>query len=800
VSDNPPKERQRLRPPFSQNANRSVLSRIVMTRPPTPSAVQAPAVLSPPAAQPTRRGPLLPLAFGLTLFLSAGLLFLIQPMLAKMLLPLLGGTPAVWNTCMLFFQALLLAGYAYAHVAPRWLGLRSHMGLHAVLLLLPLLMLPIAVSTWIPPAEGNPAPWLLGLLLVTAGLPFFVLSTTSPLLQRWFAQSGHSAGNDPYFLYGASNVGSMAALLCYPLLVEPEFTLAHQAWLWRLGYLLLAVFTFGCAFLVWVSPARREALPAPPTEGEAADGTFSWGWRLYWAALAFVPSSVMLGVTTHITTDIAPVPLFWVVPLAIYLFTLILAFTRVHPILRIGCFALLPVVILVLTIVVVFRPPLEVAEAVQLHLAALFLVCMVCHGELARTRPPARHLTGYYLWMSLGGMLGGLFNALLAPLLFDRVLEYPLMVVAALFLVPRLRKGKVGTPQFAQPTPLTTAPAPAREARSGRQRKRPQREPVPATPARPSPLARLGGPTALLLPAFGFVVGIIMLGMQLAPGDQQVLFQERNFFGVVRILYDRRTDTNQMYYGTTLHGVQSRERDQAREPLLYFSRTGPIGQVFTAFSGPRARKRVALVGLGTGTLACYAEPGQHWIYYEIDPTIERVAWEPRYFSYLSDARRRGVHIKGQLGDARLHLERSQERYGLIVLDAFSSDAIPIHLLTREALQVYLDHLEEDGILAFHLSSRYLRLPPVLAALARDAGLAGLIQDDTETDAPWKAASIWIVLARSRAHLGKLVGDNRWQPLSEVTPVPAWTDDYSNVLSVLMWGDRMFNRLQEGGKR
>jgi hypothetical protein len=697
---------------------------------------------------------LLPLAFGLTLFVSAGLLFLVQPMVARMVLPLLGGTPGVWNTCMVFFQALLLAGYAYAHAGPRWLGEGRHALVHAGLVVLALVVLPIGVAGWVPPAEGTPIFWLLGLLLVTVGMPVFVLAASTPLLQRWFARLGHPTRKDPYFLYAASNLGSMLAVLGYPLLVEPGLSLAGQARWWQIGFVLLAALTAGCALLTWGRrEQRRSGSATKRAKEENAKPALAWSWGLYWMALALVPSSVMLGVTTHITTDVGSVPLFWVLPLALYLFSLILVFSRVPVWLAALCFWLLPVMVLVLVWLQATAAVLEVRDAVLVHLLALFLVCMVCHGEMARTRPRAEHLTSYYLWIALGGVLGGLLNGLVAPLLLDRVVEYPLVLVAAFFLVPRFRSSNDRTAAFADAVAAGKPP-----------------------------------PLALLLPSFGLIAGVLLVYLEFTPAGQQVLYQQRNFFGVIRVRYEQETDTNQLFYGTALHGSQFRDPRRRRDPLVYFSREGPVGQVFQAFSGPRAKQHVALIGLGTGTLASYAEPGQDWTYYEINPAVEEIAWDQRYFTFLSDAVARGAHVTGRLGDGRLQMDRSTDRYDLIVLDAFSSDAVPVHLLTREALEVYLGHLTEDGILAFHVSSRFCRLLPVVAALARDAGLAGLSQDDQHLDPPRRLPSTWVLLARRPEHFGKLHKGDSWQPLSQVPSLSVWTDDHSNLLSVLLWSE------------
>lgn len=665
--------------------------------------------------------------FTLTLGLSAFLLFLVQPMVARMVLPLLGGTPTVWNTCIVFFQAVLLAGYLYAHVMPRCLG-RWQALVHVALLAAPLLLLPISVAGRAPAPEANPALWLLGMLVIVAGPPFFFLSTGAPLLQRWFASSGHHAAGDPYFLYAASNFGSMAALLSYPVLVEPNLTLAQQARWWTAGYGLLVALTAGCALSL---PRGAWVAGAPEATAGAVPG---WGRRLRWVALALVPSSVMLGVTTHLTTDIAPIPLLWVLPLAIYLLTFILAFSRLPPLLHTAVFVGLPIVVVLLLLVAILGVALALGEALQLHLAALFLVCMVCHGELARGRPAPRYLTEFYLCMSLGGVLGGIGNALIAPIVFDRVVEYPLMIVVAFFI----------------------APAPRASWR------------------------------ALVMPAFGLLTGGLLLWLAYAPSPRPVLYRERNFIGNLMVRHDPRFNTNQLAYGTTVHGEQCLDPGRRSEPLAYFHRSGPVGQFFAAWREPGQARRIGVIGLGAGTLTCYAEPGDAWTYYDLDPAVVRVASDPRFFTYLHDCRQRGTRVDMVLGDARLQMTQETNRFDLIVLDAFTSDAIPTHLMTREALRLYFDLLEDDGVLAYNISSRYLRLGPVLAGLAADGGLFGLIQSDEQADPPWRAASEWVLLARRRAALGKLADDSRWRPISSEGTAPVWADDYSHVWGALVW--------------
>src|ERR671933_652873 len=425
--------------------------------------------------------------FSLTIFLSAGLLFLIEPMFAKFVLPSFGGTPAVWTGSMMFFQAALLSSYLYVHATAAKLGARKQAVVHLVVMLLPLLVLPVAVPAqeWAPPAQSNPILWLLGLLLVSVGLPFFAVAATNPLIQMWLSETDHPASKDPYFLYVASNLGSVIGLLAYPLLVEPSLRLVNQGAMWSIGYVVLVVLVFASAVVLWrSSPAPSHTPPdssstleeAPPPPAPAGAGAPAPGGvagdregdllvaplrggltlmrRLRWIALAFVPSSLMLGVTAFITTDITPVPLLWVIPLSLYLFSFVIVFApavRLPELIHRGMVAALPVAIalVVVTMLTEMRNPYWLL--ILIHLLGFFVVAMVMHGELARDRPPARHLTEFYLWVAVGGMLGGVFNALIAPVVFNSVVEYPLAIILAGLLMPGAMLATLLRPQQQQP-------------------------------------------------------------------------------------------------------------------------------------------------------------------------------------------------------------------------------------------------------------------------------------------------------------------------------------------------------------
>jgi len=736
--------------------------------------------------------------FSATLFLSAALLFLVQPMFAKFVLPLYGSTPAVWTTTLLFFQAVLLLGYAYAHAATSRLGVRRQAALHLGLLLVPLVVLPLAVPSGFGPDAGGATPVLslLGLLAVSVGLPFFVVSATAPLLQRWLADTGHRSAGDPYFLYRASNLGSIVGLLGYPLLMEPRIGLMLQGRAWALGYLVLVPLVAACAVALWRSRrpaagatnARRPEAADEPSRAEA-EMPPTRPRRARWVGLAFVPSSLLLGVTSYLTTDVAPVPLLWAVPLSLYLLSFITAFSPGARSARLQRWMVLilpwALIGLVLLILLELQSPLWLVGAA--HLVGFLVVAMVGHGELARDRPAARHLTGFYLWVSLGGVLGGLFNAVVAPAVFNSLPEYGLAVVLAAFLRPRGASGKPGplTRWFDLGLPLLLAVllgmlllalrvAPPDLQSAGRSMVYGVAAGVLIN------FARRPARMALGLGAFLVAGGIA------ATSGERTLERDRSFFGIYAVRESR--GEHSLVSGTTLHGVQALTPARRSEPLSYYGRAGPIGQALAAL--PRrgsSTARTAVIGLGTGTMACHGRPGQRFTFYEIDSTVERIARDPRYFTFLRDC---PPDKEVVLGDARLSLRgAAPASHDLIVADAFSSDAIPVHLLTREALDLYLSKLAPNGVLAVHVSNRYLDLDPVLATLAAGRGLTCLVGEQGASSAdPARGLtpSKWVVMARRPEHLGRLPADRRWRPCRREPGNPIWTDDYSNVVSLFRW--------------
>lgn len=734
------------------------------------TAAQAPALTS-------RSGSWTLALYGTAIFLAAALVFAVQPMVAKMLLPHFGGTPAVWLVSLVFFQCALLCGYAFAHFSLRVLGVRRQSFLQLGLLLLPLLALPFAVSADAGPGE-NPHLGLLWALLAVAGLPFFVVTTASPILQRWFSACGDTESRDPYFLYAAGNAGSLLGLLAYPIVVEPLLTLSEQARLWTAGYAVFVALAALCTLRLLATPTAPLSVAAETREASPPLGLRT---SLRWIGMAALPSGLMIATTSYLSTDIAAVPLLWVIPLALYLLSFVVAFARSSP-LSLTAISWATVVTSLLVIASMLSiVQLPIWAVVGIHGANLFFVALLVHRRLAIERPPADRLTQFYLLLSLGGVCGGAFSALLAPAIFSTIAEYPIVIVLALLLRPGSFRPRPGTgflrrngdlllPFVLLAAILGSAKAIPTDGRAGRVL-----------------LAALllSGVAALALFAsrpvrFALGVGALLLIVALPPTS---LYSERTFFGILRV--EEQGERHVLVSGTTVHGAQNFAPGRRSEPVSYYVREGPLGQLFDALGG-RARS-VAVIGLGAGGTSVYGRPGDDWTFYEIDEAVARIAENPHYFTYLRDAK---ADIRVVIGDGRLKLAEAPDgSYDLFVLDAFSSDSVPVHLLTREAVELYLRKLSPGGVMAFHISNRYLDLRPVISGNARSLGLPGLSQSYVVTRAAARdgaASSIWVLVARDMAALGKLAKDPRWKPLATGPGQPVWTDEFSNILSVVRW--------------
>jgi hypothetical protein len=740
---------------------------------------------------------MLPL-YAAAIFVSAALLFMVQPMVARMVLPVLGGSPAVWNTAMVFFQAVLLGGYIYAHLLTRHLRPRTQLIVHAIVLLLPLLALPIALPSWTPPATRSPALWMLLVMVVSVGLPFFVVSTSGPLLQRWFSRTGHASAKDPYFLYAASNVGSLLALLGYPFVIEPVIGLRVQTVVWTAGYVAFVVFAMACGVVM----ARRAGSTPEETE-DVADSTppapVTWRRRLMWVLLAFVPSSLMLGVTQHVSTDIASAPLLWVIPLSIYLLTFVMAFsTRLAPsVTSIG--KLFPMIACAIAVAFMLHARQPGIVLILMHLMLLLLAGLLCHTRLAADRPATTHLTEFYLLVAVGGVFGGIFNALIAPMIFSGLFEYPIAIVLGAMLLPR-RAPKAGRRSLILDLVipvlvlgLTFALATVLEE------------------------WRIAGP-AVVVVRYGLPVllcyltskdplrfaltlaGLLFYAETMVGQRMRVVYSERTFFGQYRILEEFSLGRNfrrfRLTHGTTTHGIQSSNPTTALEPTSYYTRMGPLGPAMDLIQNGAGPQRAGLIGLGIGTIASYARPGDHYTFFEIDPAIIDIANDRRFFSYLRNAESRGVTIDHEIGDARLTLAKEPDgTFDFIIVDAFSSDAIPIHLLTTQAMTLYASKLAPGGVICLHISNRYLDLEPVVAAIVDDVGLSALIRADERpilNDPRAPSLSTWVVIARPDTDITPLFETNGdipgewWRFLDRRPGLRAWTDDYANIIGAYVW--------------
>jgi hypothetical protein len=708
--------------------------------------------------------------FAVALFSSAALIFTLQPLFARMVTPLLGGSPAVWNTSMVFFQAALLLGYFYAHSLQRLRSMSAQMAVHAVALLAAAFVLPLAPSTLLgTPNVQQPALWLLGVLALSVGAPYLVASATAPLLQAWYARSGRPDAHDPYFLYGASNLGSLLGLLAYPVLVEPLVGLSAQGMGWSWGYGLVACLVLASGALIVRQPVAvqksRDALVngVARATSDAPDAT--WRQRLFWMAAAAVPSSLLIGVTQHILTDIASAPFLWVPPLALYLLTFVVTFRKgagpAGPTLlslHAGAVALL---------VVLPKSPSIVFD-VCLRLAALLVAALVCHAALAAARPHPSRLTEFYNYMSLGGVIGGAATALLSPVVFDRIAEFPLALAATLLLRPAQEvewKPAADTFLLGSVAVLVAvifdwlpleAPLLGLFALA-----------VFLNRARPWLAAPLVVTSMLLVDARGV--------------SGELVLRERTFFGAYRVIAAQRPDglAHMILHGSTIHGVQWRDSARASRPLSYYAQGGAVHEAVRA-ALPAARPgHAALIGLGSGAMACVLRAQDRATFIEIDPAVAAIARDPRYFTYLDECPRR---TEVRLGDGRLEMQRFEPGSLDVVLgDAFSSDAIPVHLLTREAVQVYMRALRPEGALVLHVSNRHLAVANEAVRVAAAEGFVArhwrspTVRTDS-TNAFENPSTSAVVITRTEAAMEALGLGAHWKAAPPLTG-RAWSDDF-----------------------
>lgn len=727
--------------------------------------------------------------YTVAIFVSALLLFSVQPLFTKMVLPRLGGSPAVWSVAMVFFQSLLLGGYAYAHYLMTLRSRTVPVVVHLVLLAVAFVTLPLAISEGFgeSPASGY-AFWLLGLFAVSIGLPFFALAANNPMLQAWFVRTGHPNGPDPYFLYASSNIGSFLALLSYPLLIEPLFTLRVQNLIWTGGYALLIVLIASCGWLLIRSPGRAGQV----TDAGGADAPApAWMTRLRWIFLSAVPSGLLIAVTAHISTDVAAAPLLWVLPLSLYLLTWVLVFQS-RPLLPHSWMVMLqPLAIAVIIVLLAIGSEHRLLLTLIGHQVCFFIIAMACHGELARTRPPARYLTGFYVALSFGGMVGGLFAGLIAPYAFSWIAEYPILLGLAALCRPN--DEDVAPDQNRWVWLIIAALAVAALAPTLVQSKllawlienRVYVIGFVAIFASMSAVALRAGPWKV---AALFALALVLL--RAYPADEGRIESVRSFFGVHKIVETPQGQFHVLMHGTTIHGAQKIQNDDGTkvegrpEMLTYYSKDGGIGQAITAI---RARKgaplRAAAIGLGAGTLACAIEPGETWRFFEIDQTMIDTARDPKHFTYIRDC---APDLKPVLGDARLTFAKEPDGvYDLIIVDAYSSDAIPVHLATEEAMEIYKQKLAPHGAVVVHVSNRHLELASVIVGIADANDLKSWVfNEDTGRDHEYIFSTNVVVSARDEADVGTIASSDKWLLTEPEDGERVWTDDYSNILGAV----------------
>src|SRR5947209_5403215 len=731
------------------------------------------------------------------IFVSALLLFSVQPLFTKMVLPRLGGSPAVWSVAMVFFQTLLLAGYGYAHYLIQIRNRIIAVAVHLVLLVIALSLLPLSIASgWGEPPASGYAFWLLGLFTVSIGLPFFALAANNPLLQAWFFRTGHPSGPDPYFLYASSNVGSFLALLSYPVLLEPMFTLHTQNLIWTGGYGLLIVLIAACALLLLGSPASVVVAVDAPAEHSMAPPP--WLLRARWIFLAAVPSGLLIAVTAHISTDVAAAPLLWVLPLSLYLLTWVLVFQSRPLLPHKWMLAIQPMAIAGVIVLLAVGGEQNLLLTLGGHQLCFFLIAMACHGELARTRPAAKYLTAFYVALSFGGMVGGLFAGLIAPYAFSWIAEYPILIALAVLCRPPLDER---WPQLSRWVwPLLAAVAVALIAPSysgGKVFAWLDGHRVYVISA----VATAGMIGAMLLKADrAKLAGMVILALVLIrvyPADDGRVETVRSFFGVHKIVVTPSGQYHVLMHGTTIHGAEKFRNDDGTpvserpEAITYYHRDGGIGQAITAI---RERKggplRVAVIGLGAGTLSCASETGEDWKFFEIDQTMVDTARDPKYFTFIQNCE---PDLKPVIGDARLTFAREPDGvYDLIIVDAYSSDAIPIHLATEEAMKIYKDKLAPHGAVVMHVSNRHLDLETVVVGIADANDLKSWVyNEDSGRDGDYIFSTDVVISARVDADVGRLASSKAWEQTEADERVRVWTDDYSNILGAL------YRRLRDG---
>ena len=727
-------------------------------------------------------------AYVATMLLSASLLFLVQPMFARMALPLLGGTPAVWAIAMCFFQAVLLGGYCYAHLLKKFVPPVYAVPLHVGLMALAWFSLPVNLPMADVPAGGATAGlWLIGLMAKAIGYPFFFISATAPLLQSWFARTTHKDAANPYFLYSASNIGSLGALIAYPFVVEPLLGLRNQALLWSFGFMGLAIAIGLCGLMM----LQGRAVVDISRSAQSAH-TITWKERGWWIFLSFVPSALLVAWTNHITTDIASAPFLWLPPLVLFLLTFVLVF-RNRPLISLKFMRLVQLVSLPVAFVVQFALPLSLAVPVMIIGAlSFFSTAIICHRQLYEARPDASHLTEFYMLMSVGGVLGGLFVSLIAPLVFNSVFEYPLLLLIGVAARQDILRNSKVADVLRQPLfplivciglmLLTALTAPQGGFHL-------------LLSTRVIEVGLFGAFASIAFRAQQMAVAalsLLMVVLSSLMGQTHERMALRSYFGVLSVTDNGGAQGYRLLnHGTTIHGAE--RLDELTEgftakphPLTYYSPEGGMARALlttqSRLSSEGRNGIIRVIGLGTGSLACYSKPGEDWAYYEIDRDVIKVAQDKNQFTFLSSC---APTMKMIEGDARITLAQSKdEKADYLLVDAFSSDSIPVHLITTEAIQLYLSHIKDDGLLVIHVTNRYMDLVPVVAANmhALDPALQGRVIDyvPPKDGNLYAAHSIAIAISKSSKSLEPLDQNSDVKPLIPVAGIDQWTDDFSNL--------------------
>jgi hypothetical protein len=752
--------------------------------------------LSPAADQSSvSRNRLILIVYTAAIFTSALLLFSVQPLFTKMVLPRLGGSPAVWSVAMVFFQSLLLGGYAYAHYLMQIRNRIVPVAVHLVLLVIALLTLPLSIANgWGEPPTSGYAFWLLGLFAVSIGLPFFALAANNPLLQAWFVRTGHPNGPDPYFLYASSNIGSFLALLSYPVLLEPMFTLRTQNLIWTGLYGVLILLIGSCGVLLLRSPANAVVEQSDDADAPAP----GWALRARWIFLAAVPSGLLIAVTAHISTDVAAAPLLWVLPLSLYLLTWVLVFQSRPLLPHKWVLMVQPLAIAGVIVLLAVGGEQNLLLTLGGHLVCFFVIAMACHGELARTRPASKYLTGFYVALSFGGMVGGLFAGLIAPYTFSWIAEYPILVALAVLCRPPADERLSQWSRWYWPLLAVAAVALIAPSHSdGKVFSWIEDHRVYVISA----VAIAGMILAILLKANrAKLAGIAILALVLIrvyPPDEGRVETVRSFFGVHKIVVTPNGQYHVLMHGTTIHGAEKFRNDDGSpvtgrpEAITYYHKDGGIGQAISAI---RERKggaiRVAVIGLGSGTLTCASEPGENWKFFEIDQSMVDTARDPKYFTFIQNCE---PDLKPVIGDARLTFAKEPDGiYDLIIVDAYSSDAIPIHLATEEAMEIYKQKLAPQGAVVMHVSNRHLELASVVVGIADANDMKSWVySEDSGRDNEYIFSTSVVVSAREEADVGALASSDKWALTEAEDNQRVWTDDYSNVLGAV------WRRLRDG---